>query len=217
MYLPEQFSESNPELQQQLMRAYPLATLVVAVDGRPMANHLPLLFRAKAGADNGVGVLQGHVPRANPLWQVAAAGTPALAIFQGPQSYITPAWYPGKPVHGKVVPTWNYVVVQASGSLRAVSDPAWIRRQVVALTDQQEQTRPDPWAVADAPEQFTAQMIDALMGIELVIESLTGKWKVSQNRPLADQHAVADGLGNAAAAEAQAMADLVRRGISTNE
>ena len=202
MYLPPHFEQHDPAALHALMRERPLATLVSTGPDGPTADHLPLLFDAAAGAH---GTLLGHVARANPLW-TAAAGTPVLAVFHGPQAYVSPSWYPGKAATHKVVPTWNYAVVHAHGVLEAVEDAAWLHALVSRLTDRHEAARPAPWAVADAPADYVQQMLRAIVGIRIPIDRLLGKWKVSQNRSPADRLGVADGLGT------DPMAALVRRG-----
>jgi transcriptional regulator len=168
----------------------------------PTADHVPLAFDAGAGAH---GALLGHVARANPLW-AAAAGSPVLAVFHGPQAYVSPSWYPGKATTHKVVPTWNYAVVHAHGMLEVVEDAPWLRALVGRLTDHHEAPRPTPWSVDDAPDDYVQQMLRAIVGIRIPIERLIGKWKVSQNRSAADRQGVADGLGE------HPMAGLVRGG-----
>jgi transcriptional regulator len=169
------------------------------------ADHLPLEFDATAGAH---GTLRGHVARANPLWR-AAAGTPVLAIFRGPQAYVSPSWYPGKAATHKVVPTWNYAVVQAHGVLRAVDDAPWLLALVSRLTAHHETPQARPWAVTDAPADYVQQMLRAIVGIEIPLTRLLGKWKASQNRSEADRLGVAAGLENGDS-DASAMARLVR-------
>ncbi len=206
MYLPKHFEQTDAAALQALMRAHPLAALVhVGPDG-PTADHIPLECHAGEGA---CGTLRGHVARANPLWQ-AASGQPVLAIFGGPQAYVTPSWYASKREHGKVVPTWNYTVVHAHGVLRAVEDAPWLRALVGRLTDHHEAARAAPWSVDDAPADYVQPMLRAIVGIEIVVERLVGKWKISQNRSEADRRGVAEGLHGEAGAEAQAMAALMR-------
>lgn len=192
MYLPRHFEESRPAVLHALMRARPLATLVLG-DGAGGfdANHIPLYLDAARGPH---GVLRGHVARANPLWRQAGAGTPALAIFQGDDAYISPSWYPSKREHGKAVPTWNYVVVHARGTLRAIDDAAWMRGLLDTLTAEQEAGLPQPWSISDAPADYIEKMVAAVVGIELPIEQITGKWKVSQNQPDANRAGAAQGL-----------------------
>ena len=199
MYLPTHFEQRDPATLAAAMRAHPLATLIVATPDGPTADLVPLEFDAGAGPH---GRLRGHVARANPLWQ--HAGALALAVFHGPQAYVSPGWYPSKAEHGKVVPTWNYTMVQARGTLRAVDDAAWLRALVGRLTARHEAAQAAPWAVSDAPDDFIAQMLGAIVGIEIELTSLVGKWKTSQNRNDADRLGVAEALGE------HAMAALVR-------
>lgn len=207
MYLPRHFEEARPELLHGLMRAYPLATLVtLSGAGDIDANHIPLFFSEETG---GLGSLRGHVARANPLWRLLE-GTKALAIFHGPDSYVSPSWYPTKREHRRVVPTWNYAVVHAHGSLRAIEDPAWLRAQVEALTTQQEASFAAPWEVADAPADFIDRRLEAIVGIELVIDKLTGKFKNSQNQPEQNRAGVVAGLKDQGSDRALALAALVK-------
>lgn len=207
MYNPGHFAESRVDVLQALVHANPLATLITFSNGSLVANHIPLLLRRDGGP---FGTLVGHVARANPVWHATDFIVPALVCFQGPQAYISPSLYASKTEHGKVVPTWNYVVVQASGPLSIHDDPVWVRAQVTELTQQQEAPRPQAWAVDDAPRDYTDTMLRALVGISLPITSLTGKWKVSQNQVAANQVTVAHGLAQAPDSNSQAMAALVR-------
>ncbi len=208
MYLPKHFAQTDAEAMARLLAAHPLATLVwTSADGLT-AEHVPMLFDRGAG-DGEHGTLRGHVARANPIWRAAAA-TPVLAVFQGPQAYITPSWYTAKAEHGKVVPTWNYAVVHAHGTLRAIEDAAWLRALVARLTDRHEAPRAQRWEVDDAPADYITSMLAAIVGIEIPIERIQGKWKVSQNRSAADRAAVVDGLQAFPADDARAMAELVR-------
>jgi transcriptional regulator len=186
-----------------LMRKSPLATLVTWSAEGPEANHVPLLLDAEAGPR---ARLLGHVARANPLWREHPEGVDVLAIFHGPGSYISPSWYASKSEAGKVVPTWNYVSVHARGRLRVVDDPLWIRAQLDGLTAQNERGLEHPWRVEDAPADFIAGLIAAVVGIEITISTLQGKWKVSQNRPFADRVSVAAALRRGGD---ETMADLV--------
>jgi transcriptional regulator len=189
MYLPRHFEQHDRAAIVALMRERPLATLVVATPTGPSADLIPLEYRADEGAQ---GTLRGHVARANPLWQ--HAGTPVLAVFTGPEAYVSPGWYASKREHGKVVPTWNYTMVQARGVLRAVDDAPWLRALVGRLTDHHEAAQRAPWQVGDAPDDFVQQMLRAIVGIEIPLDTLQGKWKVSQNRARADRDGVAAGL-----------------------
>lgn len=207
MYQPAAFVQADPSALAALIAEQPLATLVHAGDGGLTADLIPMQWRP--GADGLTGTLVGHVARANPLWRAADA-RPVLAVFQGPQAYISPSWYPSKAATGQVVPTWNYTVVQAHGLLRAVDDVAWLRALVESLTGQHEGPRAHPWKVADAPADYLDKMLRAIVGIEITVTRLEGKWKVSQNRSRPDRLGVVAGLGAEPADEARAMAALAR-------
>lgn len=213
MYLPAHFEESRSDVLHELMRAQPLATLVTLSSGGLDANHIPLQLVAEPAP---FGTLRGHVARANPLWRDLSSDVEALAIFHGPQSYITPSWYPSKQETGKAVPTWNYVVVHAHGRLRAIDDAAWVRDQIDALTAHNEAAFAAPWAVADAPRDYIDKMIAAVVGIEMVITRLTGKWKTSQNQPPQNQAGVVEGLAGDGPGAAPAMAALVRAAMTSS-
>jgi transcriptional regulator len=205
MYLPRHFEETRTDVLHQLLRLHPLATLVhLGPDGLE-ANHVPLHLHSEPGTPV---VLRGHVARANALWREADLSVSVLAVFQGPQHYISPSWYASKADAGKVVPTWNYAVVHAKGRLHIRDDAAWIRAQMQALTTQQEASLPHPWAVDDAPTDYTERLLQAVVGLELVVDSLQGKWKVSQNQPVTNQASVQHALradGGAAAADMAAL------------
>jgi transcriptional regulator len=205
MYLPGHFAETRSEVLHALMRAHPFATLVTQGGGALEANHLPLHLAAGIGAH---GALQGHVARANPLWR-QAADSEVLVIFHGPQAYVTPSWYATKRADGKAVPTWNYVVVHARGRLRAIDDPAWLREQLEVLVERHESPLPEPWHIADAPPDYIGKMLAAIVGIEIVISELTGKWKVSQNQPVVNRAGVVAGLRGQASDDSRAIAELV--------
>ncbi len=207
MYIPEQFEEARVEILHELIGAHPLATLVAFAEGRLTANHIPMLVEPEGA----FGVLRGHVARANPLWREFSPEVEVLAVFQGPQAYVTPSWYPTKRETGKVVPTWNYAVVHASGPLRVIDDRAWLRRFVEQLTNRHEAPRSAPWKVTDAPADFIDTMTSAIVGIEVPIVQLTGKWKVSQNRPQKDRTGVAAGLMQITNDAAASMAQLVQQ------
>jgi transcriptional regulator len=209
MYNPAHFEEARPEQLQALIRQHPLCTLVTLTSKGMVANQIPLLLRQ--GPEHGeLGTLVGHVARANPVWKETDLSQPVLAIFQGPQHYISPGWYATKQEHGKVVPTWNYVVVQVHGLLQVHDDAAWVRAQVQALTAQQESAMPAPWAVDDAPRDYTDSMLRAVVGISLPIARWSGKWKVSQNQPPVNQESLVAALG-ARDAQGAAMAALVQQ------
>ena len=189
MYEVAAFRETRVDVMHALIRAHPLAALVMRTPDGLAANHIPLLVDPQPMPN---GTLLGHVARGNPLWH--EAGIEVLAIFQGPQGYVTPSWYPSKQEHGKVVPTWNYAVVHARGSLIVHDDAQWVRAFVTRLTERQESVREKPWAVSDAPEDYIATMVKGIVGIEIPIHKLEGKWKLSQNRLPQDKAGVISGL-----------------------
>lgn len=192
-----------------LIRDRPLATLVATTSSGLGANHIPLHLVPEPAP---FGTLRGHVARSNPLWRDLEAGADVLAIFQGPDAYITPSWYATKAETGRVVPTWNYAVVHAHGTFRAIDDAGWIRAQLEAMTAHNENKFPEQWAVSDAPREFTEKLIEAVVGIEIVIARLSGKWKISQNQSPQNQAGVIEGLSKAA--ETQEMAELVKYGAT---
>ena len=207
MYLPKHFEETRVEVLHALVRAHPLAALVTLGAGGLEANHIPFEIDPDPAP---FGTLRGHVARANPVWRELSRGADALAIFQGPATYVSPSWYPTKQEGGKVVPTWNYAVVHAYGPLRAVDDPAWLRAFVERLTNRHESGRTAPWHVTDAPADYVDKMVTAIVGIELPVTRLLGKWKTSQNRPARDRAGVVAGLEQDGGDAARAMAALVR-------
>ena len=206
MYLPSHFAEARVDVLHDLIRAYPFGTLVVLASNGLDANHIPFEIDPEPAP---FGTLRGHLARANPLWKDFTAQVDALAIFQGPHTYISPSWYPSKKEHGKVVPTWNYAVVHAAGPLRVVDDQEWVRRFVEQLTHRNEAHRSDPWKVTDAPADFVDTMTRAIVGIEIPISRLTGKWKVSQNRPEKDRAGVVEALLQDRSDAGNEMAQLV--------
>lgn len=213
MYQPKQFVVCEPATLHEAMRASPLATLVTFQDGELVADEVPFFLDATPTAAHPHGVLKAHVARGNPLWHAHDASKQVLVIFKGPQSYVSPSWYATKAEHGKVVPTWNYIVVQASGRLsHKDGDTVWLRAQLDALTLSQEGQRASPWAVSDAPDDYIAQTMKAIVGIEIPIDTLAGKWKVSQNQPVANREGVLRGLAEPTGGltDAEAMAQAVR-------
>jgi len=214
MYTPKHFEEPRIEVMHELMRARPLATLVTLSSAGLDANHIPLHL---ADAPAPFGTLRGHVARANPLWRDFAKDVEVLAIFHGPDSYITPSWYATKKETGKVVPTWNYAVVHAYGTLRVIDDAAWLRAQLEALTAHNEAGFAQPWSVSDAPHEYTEKLIGAIVGFEIVITRLSGKWKVSQNQPAKNQAGVIAGLNNSDQRDAAEMAALVAANAKSSQ
>jgi len=212
MYLPIAFAEDRLEVKHGLIRAYPLGMLIIP-GSAPTADLVPFALYPEEG-EAGLGVLRAHVARANPAWRaLAAGGTECLVVFQGPEAYISPSWYASKAASHKVVPTWNYAMVQVRGAARVVEDPAWLRRLLGDLTAIHENGLPEPWAVSDAPADFVEGLLKAIIGIEIPIASIVGKWKVSQNRGSADAEGVVAGLTARAADGAAAMAALVAERI----
>jgi len=208
MYVPPHFEETRPEVLHELIRDHPLAALVTLGPEGLNANHIPLELDPGPGP---LGTLRGHVARGNPVWRDFSRDVEALAVFQGPQAYISPAWYPTKRETGKVVPTYNYVVVHAYGPMRIVEDRAWLRGFVERLTNRYEAGRAEPWKITDAPADFVEQMLGAIIGIEIPLTRLVGKWKVSQNRPAVDRDGVVTGLSALSGGDAQAMSGLVKK------
>jgi transcriptional regulator len=208
MYIPKHFEETDTRTLHALVRSHPLGAWVTPAPAGLVANHIPFLVHEERGT---LGTLVGHVARANPVWQSFSTTSPSVVIFQGPQAYITPSWYPGKQEHGKVVPTWNYAVVHAHGSPVAIDDRDWLRAHVGELTRLHESTQAAPWAVADAPADFIEKMLSAIVGIEIPIERLEGKWKAGQNRTAPDQQGAAEGLRRSGDEASVAMADLMAR------
>ena len=191
MYLPSAFRQDDlAELHAQ-MQASPFALLTSAGSEGVQASHLPLLLEPGEGE---FGTLYGHFARANPHWRELQGGAEALAVFSGPDAYISPGWYPAKAEHGKVVPTWNYIAVHARGPVELIEEPEHLLQIVSRLSDQHENGRERPWAVSDAPRDYIDTMLRAIVGFALPIRRLEGKWKLGQNRSAADQAGVRDGL-----------------------
>lgn len=206
MYQPPHFRETRLDVLHSLIGKEPLGLLVTNGPDGPVANPLPFLLDAAASE---MGVLRAHCARANPVWREIQANpeVPVLVVFQGPQAYVTPSWYAMKQETGKVVPTWNYVIVQARGRAVVHDHPDWLSEQIRDLTDRHEGQRAEPWGVDDAPPEFIAAQVRGIVGISIAIASLEGKWKVSQNRPAGDRVRVAAGYDEA---ERPDMAGLVR-------
>ncbi len=203
MYLPAHFEETRPERLRALLRENPLATWVVQAGGGLQVNHIPFMLDADRGPH---GTLVGHVARANPVWRSLG---PSVAVFQGPQAYISPSWYPSKREHGKVVPTWNYAVVHAHGTPRAIEAPDEVLAIVTRLTQTHEAGSAVPWAVSDAPADYIEQMLKAIVGIEIAVERWVGKWKASQNRGVPDRLGTVAGLRQRGGEQGLGMAALV--------
>jgi transcriptional regulator len=206
MYLPPAFAEDRLEVKHGLIRAYPLGTLIVHSGAGLSADNIPFMLYEEGGC----GTLRAHVARANPVWQLLAQGATFMLQFQGPEAYISPSWYAAKQTDHKVVPTWNYAVVQVRGTATVHGDPAWLRRLLDDLTAFHEKELPQPWAPSDAPPEYIATLSKAIVGIEIRIGEIAGKWKVSQNRPASDQKLVVQGLEGRADAMAALVAARIR-------
>lgn len=216
MYQPKPFEVRDVGTLHAALRAHPLGTLVTLQEGELVADEIPFWLDTTPNTDHPLGVLKAHVARGNPLWQRHDAARRVLVVFKGPQAYVSPSWYATKAEHGKVVPTWNYIVVQASGHLsHKDGDNTWLRAQLDAMTHSQEASRDTPWQVSDAPADHIAQTMKAIVGIEIPLHTLTGKWKVSQNQPPANREGVVRGLTEAgdAVPSAAAMAQAVRNAL----
>jgi transcriptional regulator len=204
MYLPSHFTEPRVEVLHEAIRSAGLATLVTAGPDGLDASHVPLLLLDEPGP---LGRLVGHVARANPQWRTTPEGSAALAIVLGPDAYVTPSWYPSKRETGRVVPTWNYLAIHVHGTVRFFQERERLLDVVTRLTERHEQGRPLPWKVSDAPPDYLDGMLKGIVGVELTITRIEGKWKASQNRDEPDRRGVEEGLR---AEGQQEMADLVR-------
>ncbi len=205
MYVPPLFKDDRIDVLHDAIRHSGLATLVTLTTDGLIASHVPMLLDAEPAP---YGTLLGHVARPNPQARGAAAGVQALAIFQGPDVYITPSWYATKRENGKVVPTWNYVAIHAYGPVEFFDAPERLHAIVTRLTERQEAARAEPWAVSDAPADYVEGMLKGIVGFALPITRLEGKWKMSQNRPAQDRAGVVAGLKAEGRGD---VAELIRR------
>jgi transcriptional regulator len=191
MYLPAHFAETRPEALHDIMRAHPLGMLVHHTDGGLDADHIPFAFDAAVGPH---GTLLAHVARANTLWQRCSTGTPVLVVFRAAEAYISPNWYPSKHETHRQVPTWNYQVVHAHGTLTVHDDERFLRRLLAQLTRKHEAAEPRPWKMGDSAPEYIDSMLRNIVGIEITLTSLVGKLKLSQNREERDRLGAADTL-----------------------
>lgn len=187
MYNSAAFAEHRPEVLHTLIRDYPLSSLISTYEGKIECSHIPMVLDAENNC------LRAHLARANPHWKTLT-NADVLVVFHGPEHYVTPSWYPAKQEHGKVVPTWNYVVVHVRGRARVIQDPSFLLRNVSELTAQNETHFPEPWAVSDAPEDYIHGLTRSIVGLEVAITGIEGKWKLNQNRPAEDRTGVKTGL-----------------------
>jgi len=206
MYVPKHFSESCVNVMHELIRKEPLGTLVVHQDGELVANHIPFIIHTDKGA---YGTLHGHVAITNPI--VNVVDVKVLVVFTGVDMYITPSWYDKERENGEVVPTWNYVAVHASGTMKLIRDAAWLRNQLEQLVDVNESQFEHKWKISDAPEQFVDALAKGIVGIEIEIEKLEGKWKVSQNQPEYNRVGVIEALRQRNGNGDREMADLIEK------
>lgn len=207
MYQLPAFRETDLETQHGFITAHPLGLLISSGMAGLLANPIPFALYPAEGA---LGTLRCHLSRANAQWQALQQAPEVLLVFQGTEHYVTPSWYPQKAIDHKVVPTWNYAMVQARGRATVTDDAAWLYANVSALTALHEGGRPEPWAVTDAPDAFIASQLKGIVGVEITIAALAGKFKASQNRSEADRRGVYDGLATEPDAGAAAMRDLVK-------
>ena len=205
MFQPPVFREDRQDVMQELIEAHPFATIVSSVTGGLTADHVPLVLKSHSVKAS----LQGHIAVNNPLFRETQEAFEVLTIFQGPQTYVTPSWYASKQDHGKVVPTWNYVVVHVRGELRFTRESKWLLQHLEDLTRQHESHRAEPWAVSDAPSDFVQRQLRGLVGFEITIQDMQGTWKVSQNKSVKDWTGVKAGLEREAVPNAMEIARLV--------
>lgn len=194
MYIPASFREDRVERLHDLIEKHPFGLLVTHGNGGLEASPIPFLLHGDEGEH---GVLRAHVARANPHWKALSGLTDCLVVFQGPQGYVTPSWYPSKAETHKAVPTWNYAMVQVWGRPSVIEDPGWLRRQLDELTMFHEEPRRHSWSVGDAPAEYIARQMKAIIGIEISISRIEGKWKMSQNKDDADRKSVIKGMHSA--------------------
>jgi len=206
MYTPTYHALTDIAQMHTHMAMHPLGSWVCTASGQLIANHIPFILDAQHGSH---GRLLGHVSRANPVWRELATGAPSVVMFMGPHAYITPSWYPGKHQHGKVVPTWNYVTVHAHGMARAIENAEWILDVISRLTDAQESRHQNPWKVSDAPSAYIDRLLRAVVGIEITIERMEGRLKVSQDEDEQNRWGTVNGLRQTQEAPSSVLADLV--------
>jgi transcriptional regulator len=208
MYIPKSFEENRIQILHGFMRAHPFVSLITTGTSGLIASHVPMVLEAK---ESEMGTLKGHLSRANPQWREFSPEVQALVIFSGPDHYITPSWYEEKRTTGKVVPTWNYAVVHAYGFLKVIEDAQWLRAHLEELVPIHESAFPEPWKVSDAPEEYIVGQAKGIVGLELHIERLEGKWKLNQNRSESDRRGVVEGLDALDTPESLAMKELVKK------
>lgn len=212
MYIPKNFEQNDPTQLKEIISTHPFATLITHSESGLEANHIPFILNRSNDQD----VLQGHLSKGNPLWKTLKNKSEVLVVFHGPNSYISPNHYPTKREDSKVVPTWNYVTVHIQGVMSYIHDTAWSMDMINNLTRQSEAGQLNPWSVGDAPKAFTQKMLSAIVGIEIAITSMKGKWKVSQNQSEKNQQGVVEGLSQQADTDAQKMAAIVKKQLENH-
>ncbi len=210
MYIPEHNAVEDISAMHALIDSNPLGAWVTTMDGELTANHIPFMLREEK---DGFGTLLGHVARANTAWQDFSKEQESMVIFQGDQAYMSPNWYPSKHEHGQGVPTWCYMVVHAHGMPIIHEDPEWLLQFVNELTDEHESKQDVPWKVSDAPEEFIDMLLGAIVGIEIPITTLAGKWKLDQNRTESDRAGVIEGLNSTSNPESQRVAEHIKNQV----
>ncbi len=210
MFLPGVFREDRPEIQYQLMREHCLGALTAVTDDGIEVDHLPFLIPQPYDK---IPVLQTHVSRRNTIWERLNPDREVVVVFQGPEHYISPTWYPGSKTHGKVAPSWNYMVVHAYGMVRVQENQDWLMRHLHELTEQQEAQRSGPWKMTDSPEGYAEHLSQQVVGIEISVSRMPGKWQVSQHRSIPDRMGVINGLRAENSSSALTIADLIQENL----
>ena len=205
LYIPKHFAETDPQVLRAFIRRHPLGAWVAPGDHGLEVNHIPFLIDPNRGE---FGTLMGHVARANAVWRSVDRSKSSVVIFQGPEAYISPSWYASKAIDGKVVPTWNYAVVHTHGIPQIMEDKEWLRELVTKLTVEHENRREKPWQVTDAPVEYVSKLLEAIVGVEIPITKIEGKWKASQNRP-GDVAGIVSGLREPETEGAESMARIM--------
>lgn len=207
MHIPKKFEQNDPEQLRKLINYYPFATLVTYSESGLEANHIPFFLDSSNGRD----VLKGHIAKVNELWKNVSDKSEVLVVFNGPNCYVSPNYYPTKKETGKAVPTWNYVAVHVKGLMSYIYDAQWNLNMINRLTEQHEANQPIPWSISDAPNDYIQKMLPAIVGLEIEVLSIKGQWKVSQNQPERNKQGVVDGLSQYADSDAQKIAELVKQ------
>jgi len=206
MHIPSKFKQKNDNQLKNIIKEYSFATLVTYSQSGIDATHLPVILRNIEGKD----VIQAHIAKANKLWQSVKSGSKVLLIFNGPNCYISPNYYPTKKDSGKAVPTWNYVAVHVKGNISFIHDEQWLRNMIDSLTDMHESNQEVPWSISDAPDSYIKKMLSAIVGIEISIDSIDGQWKLSQNQPDINKLGVVQALQNSSDTDALKISELVK-------